>query len=64
VRNQVILAGGGALLRNLGPTLEKALARVGSGKVRVIDSPAFVGSDGGLAIAKDAQDSDWDRLVN
>jgi rod shape-determining protein MreB len=64
VRNQVILAGGGALIRNLGPTLEKALARVGGGKVRVIDSPAFVGSDGGLAIAKDAQDSDWDRLVN
>jgi rod shape-determining protein MreB len=64
VRKQVILAGGGALIRNLGPTLEKALERVGGGKVRVIESPHFVGSDGGLAIAKDAQDSDWDRLAN
>jgi rod shape-determining protein MreB len=64
VRHQVILAGGGALIRNLGPTLEQALGRVGGGKVRVIESPAFVGSSGGLAIAKDAQDSDWDRLVN
>lgn len=64
VRQQVILAGGGALIRNLGPTLEKALERVGGGKVRVIETPAFVGSDGGLAIAKDAQDSDWDRLMN
>jgi rod shape-determining protein MreB len=64
VRNNVILAGGGALIRNLGPTIEKALVRVGGGKVRVIDTPSFVGSDGGLAIAKDAQDSDWDRLMN
>ena len=64
VRQQVILAGGGALIRNLGPTLEKALERVGGGKVRVIESPSFVGSDGGLAIAKDAQDGDWDRLMN
>lgn len=64
VRQNVILAGGGALIRNLGPTLERALGRVGGGKVRVIDSPAFVGSDGGLAIAKDAQDTDWDRLMN
>lgn len=64
VRQQVILAGGGALIRNLGPTLEKALERVGGGRVRVLDRPAFVGSDGGLAIAKDAQEADWDRLVN
>jgi rod shape-determining protein MreB len=64
VRHQVILAGGGALIRNLGPTLEKALERVGGGTVRVLDSPSFVGSDGGLAIAKDARDSDWDRLMN
>jgi rod shape-determining protein MreB len=64
VRQRVILAGGGALIRNLGPTLEKALERVGGGKVQVMESPAFIGSDGGLAIAKDAQDADWDRLVN
>ena len=64
VRQQIVLAGGGALIRNLGPTLEKALQRVGGGKVRVVDTPTFVGSDGGLAIAKDAQDNDWDRLVS
>jgi rod shape-determining protein MreB len=64
VRKQVILAGGGALIRNLGPTIEKALERVGGGRVRVIDTPSFIGSDGGLAIAKDAQEGDWDRLVS
>ena len=64
VRKNIILAGGGGLIRNLGPTLEKALERVGGGSVTITEAPVFVGSDGGLAIAKDAQDSDWDRLVN
>jgi rod shape-determining protein MreB and related proteins len=64
VRNNVTVAGGGALIRNLGKTLEAALDRVGGGKVTVTEAPMFVGSDGGLAIAQDAQDSDWDRLVN
>src|SRR5262245_567432 len=64
VRNNVTLAGGGALIRNLGNTLEAALDRVGGGKVTVTEAPMFVGSDGGLAIAQDAQDSDWERLVN
>jgi rod shape-determining protein MreB len=63
VRSNVILAGGGALIRNLGSTLEAALERVGGGKVTVTEQPMFVGSDGGLAIAEDALDSDWDRLV-
>jgi rod shape-determining protein MreB and related proteins len=64
VRNNVTVAGGGALIRNLGKTLEAALDRVGGGKVTVTEAPMFVGSDGGLAIAQDAQDGDWDRLVN
>jgi rod shape-determining protein MreB and related proteins len=64
VRKSVILAGGGGLIRNLGPTLERALERVGGGKVKVVEGPVFVGSDGGLALANDAQDSDWDRLLN
>jgi actin-like ATPase involved in cell morphogenesis len=63
-RNNVTLAGGGALIRNLDKTLETALARIGGGKVTVTDDPMFVGSNGGLAIAQDAQDSDWDRLMN
>ncbi len=64
VRHNVTVAGGGALIRNLGKTLEAALDRVGGGKVTVTEAPMFVGSDGGLAIAQDAQDSDWDRLAN
>jgi rod shape-determining protein MreB and related proteins len=64
VRKSVVLAGGGGLIGNLAGTLEKALERVGGGKVSVTEAPMFVGADGGLAIAEDAQDGDWDRLMN
>jgi rod shape-determining protein MreB len=64
VRQNVILAGGGGLIRNLDKLLEKSLERVGGGKVTVTESPMFVGADGGLAIAQDAQESDWERLMN
>jgi rod shape-determining protein MreB len=64
VRHNITVAGGGALIRNLAKTLEGSLERVGGGTVRITESPVFVGSDGGLAIAQDAQDSDWDRLAN
>ncbi len=62
VRNNVILSGGTGLIRGLGPRLEAELTAVGGGKVRVVKDPIFVGSDGGLAIASDAPDSDWERL--
>jgi rod shape-determining protein MreB len=62
VRHNVVLSGGSGLIRGLGPRLEKALAEVGGGKVRTVKDPVFVGSDGGLAIAQDAPDSDWEKL--
>lgn len=62
VRNNVILSGGTGLIRGLGGALERALADLGGGHVRVIQDPIYVGSDGGLAIAKDAPASDWERL--
>jgi hypothetical protein len=30
--------------------------------VTVVPDPVFVGSDGGLAIAVDTPDADWERL--
>ena len=62
MRQNVILSGGTALIRGLAPRLEQALAEVGGGKVRVVQDPIFVGSDGGLAIAQDAPDGDWEKL--
>ncbi len=62
VRHNIVLSGGTALIRGLGPRLEQELAAVGGGKVKVVKDPVFVGSDGGLAIAQDAPDSDWEKL--
>lgn len=62
VRNNIILSGGGGLIRNLPRALETALKQVGGGKVTYMEDPVFVGSDGGLALALDAPDSDWERL--
>jgi rod shape-determining protein MreB len=62
VRNNVILSGGGGLIRNLPKILEDSMKQVGGGKVTYMEDPVFVGSDGGLALALDAPDSDWERL--
>jgi rod shape-determining protein MreB len=62
VRHNVILSGGSGLISGLGAALLAALAEVGGGKVRVVKDPVFVGSDGGLAIAIDAPEGDWEKL--
>jgi len=63
VRHNVILAGGSALVRGLDKRLEAELGQLGGGKVRRVDDPVFAGSDGGLSIAVEAPDEDWDRLA-
>lgn len=62
MRGNVILSGGTALIKGLGVSLQDALQEVGGGKVRVVKDPVYVGSDGGLAIAIDAPESDWELL--
>jgi rod shape-determining protein MreB len=62
VRNNVILSGGGGLTRGLGQALEDALKQVGGGKVTYMADPVFIGSDGGLALAIDAPEGDWEKL--
>jgi len=62
VRRSITVAGGGGLIRNLGPKLQCALDKVGGGIVKVVEDPTYAGSDGCLSIARDAPDSDWDKL--
>jgi len=62
VRANVILSGGTALVRGLGPAFSAALDEFGGGKVKVVKDPVFVGADGGLAIATDAPDGDWEKI--
>jgi rod shape-determining protein MreB and related proteins len=63
VRQNVILSGGTGLIDGLGQRLQKELQEFGGGRVRVVKDPVFCGSDGGLALALDASDSDWEKLA-
>jgi rod shape-determining protein MreB len=62
VRNNIILSGGTSLIAGLRPKLEAALEPLGGGKIKAVKDPVFCGADGGLAIAEDAPDSDWEKL--
>jgi rod shape-determining protein MreB len=62
VRHNIILAGGGSQIPRLAQALEAALKDVGGGRVTPVDDYVFVGSNGSLAIALDAPESDWERL--
>ena len=63
IRSNLILTGGSGLIRGLGAELQQALGELGGGHVRVVKDPVFVGSDGGLSLARDANDEYWKRLA-
>jgi rod shape-determining protein MreB len=62
VRNHVILSGCTSLIPGLDQALAKELDQVGGGKVTRVKDPVFAGSDGGLSLAEDAVESDWEKL--
>ncbi len=62
VRNNIIISGGGGLIRGLAGAIEAALKNVGGGSARYMQDPVFIGSDGGLALAIDAPPGDWEKL--
>jgi rod shape-determining protein MreB len=62
VRNNVILAGGTSLIAGLPEAVQKYLGELGGGRATIVKDPVFAGSDGGLAIARDASPSDWEKL--
>jgi rod shape-determining protein MreB len=62
VRHNVILAGGSSLITGLTDALDKALLELGGGRTSVVKDPIFAGSDGGLQIARDASNTDWEKL--
>ena len=62
VRRNVILAGGSSLIPGLGAAFDRALLELGGGRTSVVKDPIFAGSDGGLAIARDATSEDWEKL--
>jgi rod shape-determining protein MreB len=63
VRQNVILSGRGSRIRGLAGELEKALGELGGGKVRLVEDPVFAGAAGGLSIALDADEGDWEKVA-
>jgi hypothetical protein len=43
--------------------LDRALAELGGGWTSVVEDPVFAGSDGGLALARDASSADLEKLT-
>jgi len=64
VRRNVILAGGGSQIPGLAEALQGVLEELGGGRVRAVDDPVFAGSNGGLSIALDAPETDWESLAD
>jgi rod shape-determining protein MreB len=62
VLNNIVLTGGGSLIRGLPEVLKSALSELGKAQITLVQDPVFAGSDGGLAIASDASDEDWEKL--
>src|SRR5258705_1621400 len=62
VRDNIILAGGTSLISGLSEAVTKALSDLGGGRATVVKDPVFAGSDGSLAIARDASTADWEKL--
>jgi len=63
VRHNITLAGGGSQIFGLGAALEQALVEVGGGRVQMVSDVVFSGAAGGLTLALDAVDADWEKLV-
>ncbi len=62
VQRNVVLAGGGSQIPGLAAALEKVLLEVGGGRVKAVEDPVFAGANGGLAIALDAPEGEWEPL--
>ena len=62
LRNNVLLAGGGGLMRGLNKRLEDAMQAIGGGKVTVVDEPLYAGANGALQLALDMPSEYWQQL--
>lgn len=59
LRNNIWLAGGGSLIRNLDVFLEHELELIDGGKVMIDKDPVFSGADGALKLAMDMPPEFW-----
>jgi len=62
IKNNIVLAGGGSLIRGIVEYLQEALKEYGTCKVTRIVDPLFGGADGALKLAQDMPSNYWETL--
>ena len=62
IKNNIVLAGGGSLIRGLREYLQDALKEYGPCRVSSVEEPLFAGSNGALKLAQDMPSKYWEPL--
>ena len=62
IKNNIVLAGGGSLIRGIAEYLQDALKEYGTCKVTRVSDPLFAGADGALRLAQDMPSKYWETL--
>ncbi|HZN39828.1 MAG TPA: rod shape-determining protein [Planctomycetota bacterium] len=63
IKERVLLAGGGSMVKGLDSAIEKAMKeRLGGGKVVRIEEPVYGGANGALKVAHDMPADFWEQL--
>jgi len=62
IKDNIVLAGGGSLIRGLREYLQDALKEYGPCRVSCVEDPLFAGSNGALKLAQDMPAKYWEPL--
>jgi rod shape-determining protein MreB len=62
IKNNIVLAGGGSLIRGIAGYLQGALKEYGPCKVTCVEDPLFAGSNGALKLAQDIPAKYWEKI--
>jgi rod shape-determining protein MreB len=62
IKNNIVLAGGGSLIKGIREYLQDALKEYGSCGVTCVEDPLFAGSNGALKLAEDMPAKYWEPL--
>ncbi len=62
IKNNIVLAGGGSLIRGIAEYLQDALKEYGTCKITRVADPLFAGADGALKLASNMPSKYWETL--
>ncbi len=63
MKNNIVLAGGGSLIRGIAEYLQEALKEYGICKVTRVEDPLFAGADGALRLSRDMPSKYWEKIL-